>query len=240
MEIIEGGLGMVTDMADCLSEHTAQVMFGLIRMPFGCGRFARDKYVFVHAIGQNAPPVERAHSSQALGKMKTLVDEVAKEEKKAKVSVSMEVGIAEELTVETVVELVRKAAIVDDDDVAGDTAGKEILTVENFREAVQEEQRKMDDDEAEMHAEKRYVEWSERPLQEVVRLVHHEEVANWALFAPGDDWNTGVVPPSIKVLSGKLRPDNKGFQAQLAKSGFLGALRRQQVGDPPRPPPIKE
>lgn len=220
MQVMGGGLGDVAEMAQFLSEHTDMVLFGLIRMVFGVGRLRRTKHVFVHAIGKMVPAVERGKLAQKRPKMRALVNEFAQ------ISVEMEVEDETMLTDEEVVERVRKAAIIDDENVGGDEAGKSVFTVEHFREAVREEGRLADEEQVQAKGERRRRKWMDLPVEELVRLVHHDGTPNWALFVPGKAWLTGIEPPSVVFLTGKLKP-HKGAQPL---GGFAGAAqRRSQV-----------
>ena len=86
-------------------------MYGLIRMGFGMGKFRREKWIFVHWTGEMTPPVRRGRWNAAKSKL---------HEALAPVSVDIEATCQDDLTVEKVIDKVRRAAVVD-----GETKGDE-------------------------------------------------------------------------------------------------------------------
>mmetsp|Transcript_32206 Transcript_32206/g.75621 ORF Transcript_32206/g.75621 Transcript_32206/m.75621 type:complete len:651 (+) Transcript_32206:106-2058(+) len=179
LPIVAGGNGSVDEMTDCLSSHQAEVMYGLLRLGFGEGRLRRTKYVFVHAVGPEASAVTRARHTAQKPKMEKVIRSFVI------CSAAAEVATPEDLTLEDVIARVRRAAIVDDDVIAGDAPETSIFSVEAFRKALAEEQKAADEDD----------ECGERvpgtwySVDEAVKLIHTPSgPLNWALFAPDENW----------------------------------------------------
>lgn len=199
MQVMGGGLSTISDMSDFLSMHADKVLFGLIRMEFGVGRLKREKFVFVHAVGQNTQVATRAKSFEDAARMKQLVEEYVD------VAVEMQVKDASELNDAEVIARVLKAAILDRDEIAGDKAGHDCYTVEYFRDAVK---RKLDElaQENVTDSEKNKASWMEsKTHEEVVKLVHSEDGPDWAVFRAGPAWLERRVLPT-KSEGNKMRP----------------------------------
>ena len=103
-----------------------QVLFGLVRMGFGCGRFRRIKWIFICWSGSGVGHIKRARAQSNRGTLKT---------KLGATSVDIEAACAEEITLDIVIEKVRRATVVDgDDDALGDS---DPYTVSSFMKALE-------------------------------------------------------------------------------------------------------
>jgi len=208
MQVVGGGLGCVSEMSEFLSMHQNKVMFGLIRMEFGDGRLKREKFVFVHAVGENFGVEAKAKSREDMPKMKRLAEEFAQ------ISVEMQVKDPCELTDKEVVQQVLKASIIDKDSVAGDTGLREMCTVEYFRETVRRKREDAVQAEIMNGAESRTTSsLVESTWEEVVKLVHNEGGPDWAVFKAGPAWLERRMLPT-RIGNGKLKPASTGgYQA---------------------------
>jgi len=225
-ELITGGPESLQEMRTFLSEHLEESMFGLIRMGFGVGRLRRTKHVFVHAVGPQASAVKRGKIGGQLSRMKQWV------EVSTNVSVHIEVEDEEALTAENVVARVRKAAHLDEEEVAWDEGLKDIFTVEGMEQAHMEERTKMqvpgEAEALEEVADMERKQWMELPLDELLRLFHYEGAPNWVLFGPGESWSGAQAPlPGYVLQSGKLKPGVR-FGAAAGGGGFLQAEERRR------------
>merc|ERR1712196_29444 len=110
-------------------------------------------------------------------------------DKIAMVSVKSEFSDAADFTIEEVITRIRKAAIIDDDEVDPDKPGKTSLTVENFREAWRLELAESSAQELDQ-PNKTSGDFGEMSTDEVVKLVRNPEgPLNWALFRVSDSLN---------------------------------------------------
>ena len=80
------------------------VLYGLVRMGFGSGKFRREKWIFVHWTGEKTPPVRRGRWNAAKSKL---------HEALSPVSVNIEATCLDDLTLDKVIDKVRRAAVVD-------------------------------------------------------------------------------------------------------------------------------
>jgi len=135
LTLVGGGNDSIDGMSACLTGMPTDVLFGLLRLPFGIGRLRRVKFVFVHAIGEDTPAVRRGRLSTLRPKMRQALS------KFAECPVTMEVTRCGDLTVENVVEKVRRSVCVDDAVIDDDVAEKNIYSVEAFLAALEREKR---------------------------------------------------------------------------------------------------
>jgi len=105
-----------------------QSCFGLLRMGFGSGRFRRTKWIFLVWSGSKVGMVKRAKAAGNRGAMKG---------KLGATSVDIEATSAEDVTLEAIIDKVRRATAVDGDDVK--SAEGDPYSVENFMKALAEE-----------------------------------------------------------------------------------------------------
>jgi len=193
LNVVGGGIGSLDEMRACYAKRDKDVLFGLLRLGFGEGRLRRTKYVFIHATGEKVAAVTRGKLSAERPKMEEAFARFAS------ISVTMELLHPADLTLDSVVERVRRAAVVDDDILCKDSGSPSVFSVEAFQRALQEEKRGQ---RAELQALRRMstgggaglpsdlvCEWAGRPLSEVVQLVHKVDgPLNWVLFAPDPSW----------------------------------------------------
>jgi len=226
LKVVGGGIGSLEEMKSCYESHPTDVLFGLLRLGFGAGRLRRTKYVFIHAVGAKAPVVARGRLSAERPKMEEVFGQFAS------ASVMMEIQHLADLTLDNVVERVRRAAIVDDDILGRDAGSPSVFSVEAFQKALQEEKLGRA---AELQTLRRrstglgtglpadlVSEWAGRPLSEVVSLVHKVGgPLNWALFAPDPTWLSRR--RTVKTTQASLLPD----QVAAPSGGYLRAEAEQ-------------
>jgi len=177
MDLVTGGAGSVDEMRECLFSHTEVVLFGLLRLAFGAGRLKRTKHVLVHAVGELVPIVTRGRIAAERSKMEFGVREFAH------CPVTFEASSAQELTLEAVIERVRRSATIDDAVLDGDGASRSSYSVEAFRDAQQDERRMAPAPSSLEKAAGPRTRWADRPAADVVRLLHAPDgPLNWALF----------------------------------------------------------
>merc|ERR1719215_1470177 len=102
----------------------------------------------------------------------------------ALISVVLQFSTPTDFTVEEVINRVRQACILDDDEVNRDKAKKTIFSVENFREALAEEFAGAGAEDVDKAA-RSCGGFEDKTVEEVVKLVRSSNgPINWALFAP--------------------------------------------------------
>lgn len=115
LQLVAGGTGSVEEMREELMAHDTEVLFGFLRLHFGEGRLRRAKHVFIHAVGPSVSTVAR-------GRMIEKLPQVEREVKNlAHCHVTFRTSRPQDLTLEAVVERVRRASIVDDAVLDGDS-----------------------------------------------------------------------------------------------------------------------
>eukprot|EP00928_Gymnodinium_smaydae_P018243 TRINITY_DN16950_c0_g1_i2.p1 TRINITY_DN16950_c0_g1~~TRINITY_DN16950_c0_g1_i2.p1 ORF type:complete len:478 (-),score=77.40 TRINITY_DN16950_c0_g1_i2:339-1748(-) len=201
-----GGGGSVQEMRSFVADNSDAVMFGMLRMGFGVGRLRRTKYVFVHATGAAVTAVTRGK----LGALRAVMQDALR--KVINFSVALEIKNAEELTLEDVIERIRKAAAIDDDDIGPDVASKSAISLEDYYKALEEERR--------VQSTRSQNPGGGRPIEEVVKLVRADDgPLNWALFAAEEGHH------------GKTEVFKVSAAAMLPTGGFLAAADRAANGD---------
>lgn len=102
--------------------------FGLLRLGFGTGRFRRTKWVFFVWSGPSVGVAKRGVAASKRKDMKARLGPA---------SVDIEATAPEDLSLEAVIAKVKKAAVVDGDEVSA--AHDDPFSVENFLKALEEE-----------------------------------------------------------------------------------------------------
>lgn len=207
LTVVAGGIGSVEEMRTCYEEHPEDVLFGLLRLGFGEGRLRRTKYVFIHAIGDRVPAVTRGRLSAQRPQMEEIMGNYAS------ISVTMELLTTSDLTLNSVVDRVRRAVVVDDEVLARDKATPSVFSVEAFEQALQEEkksrieeiraQRKQRAGAGAGFSETNTGPWSDYSISSMVSLLRsgHENL-NWMLLGPKADWlgRRGTVSAAKQLL----------------------------------------
>eukprot|EP00411_Alexandrium_monilatum_P000318 CAMPEP_0175194584 /NCGR_PEP_ID=MMETSP0093-20121207/6567_1 /TAXON_ID=311494 /ORGANISM="Alexandrium monilatum, Strain CCMP3105" /LENGTH=740 /DNA_ID=CAMNT_0016487511 /DNA_START=38 /DNA_END=2260 /DNA_ORIENTATION=+ len=169
LPLVAGGGGSLEEMQESLRDHQQEVLAGLLRMTFGEGRLRRSKHVLVFSVGSAAPPVARGKLSLVRAKVEKAISEFVH------ISCVLELASAEDLTLEAVIDKVRKAAHIDDEVLDGDTARRQLWTLDAFRQAQREER-------CRAAASSRLARFAALPVREAIDLLHADESLNWALF----------------------------------------------------------
>ena len=125
----DAGAGSVAELVNSLDD--TKVQFGVMRLSFGKGRFRRTKWAFVHWAGAEASALRRGRDNAALGAIRPGLGPT---------SVDLHATSRDELTLQEVLDKVRKVFIVDGDLDADDAA--RLLSLEMFEEALQEDEEK--------------------------------------------------------------------------------------------------
>lgn len=190
------------EMRACMEKNPKEVLFGLLRMGFGVGRLRRTKYVFVQALGTEVPGFQKGKAGGVRGKMETVFKGFAA----GAISCSAEFDDPVEFTIEAVIERVRKAAIIDDDELDSDKAGKNMFSVEAFREAMKEEVAVIAAEEAKAPPKNRGG-FGDKDMGELVRLVRAPgSPENWVLFCRNErvrkSTAAAILRPSVSLAHG--------------------------------------
>jgi len=235
-------------MRACLEAKADAVLFGLLRMGFGEGRLRRTKYIFVHASGAKVSAVARGRLAAVRPAMLEAFNKLAA------CSVSLETCNPEDLNLDSVIERVRRASVVDDEVIEGDNAAKNVFTVEAFRQALAEERKALESS-PEAVEQERIVErlpGSDKTVEEVLKLLHAAGgPLNWALFGlsgscprksprEGAERRTSQLVAPDRNRSAALSP-NRGAKLSprggyvSPRGGFLAAQERTRNSEPQVP-----
>lgn len=226
LQLVAGGSGSIDEMRDCMEQNDKEVMFGLLRIGFGVGRLRRTKYVFVQAIGPGVPAFRRGR----LGSARSMMESAFKPF--AMISVALEITEPADFTVQQVIDRVRQAAVIDDDELDPDTTGKTLFSVEKFRAALQEEMMATSGGQFEEKHGKSKAGLGDKAADEIVQLVRLPDgIFNWALFELSKSVNK-VRPVSQKVShltpigpSASCMPHG-GFSAARARANSVPSVPR--------------
>jgi len=178
-----GGSGSVDELRNFLSSREDSVFFGVLRLGFGEGRLRRTKYVFLQVTGPKASPVQRGRLVASRPRAEQVLKQFAH------CCTGIAVSSAADLTLESLVDRVRRASVVDDDILDGDKNTRRTLTVEAFREALLEERQIAEAKEDPVLHKKPSRSW-DLTVNESVGLVHAPDgPIDWALYGPQPGWN---------------------------------------------------
>jgi hypothetical protein len=166
------GCGSVEEMDQWLADD--EVLYGLIRMGFGAGRFRRTYWVHAHWTSDNVPAVKKGKQNACAGAMKDLCKPFACE---------IEATDADEITLEAVIDKLKRSVVSD-----GTAEGKEqpdedkTFSLAAFQEALAEERAEILKLEETQDVEE--TEHDENiSVEELLRKVTSpEDAVNWALF----------------------------------------------------------
>jgi len=185
LPLVEGGMGSIIEMKECIARRDNEALAGLLRMNFGDGRLRRTKHVLVFAVGDRAGAVARGRLAAARTAMEKALGELVP------VSCVLEVIGVADLTLEAVIERVRRASHIDDEVLDNDEANRRLFSADAFREALDAERRS-----SVKAPRKRTSSVTELNAKEVIELVHTDRTLNWALFGLKDR------PPSSHATMG--------------------------------------
>jgi hypothetical protein len=164
------GGGSVEEMCESLKD--TEVLFGMLRLGFGSGRFRRNHFVFIHWHGESVGAVkrgkanaEKSHMASALGPH----------------SVELSASEIEECDLKAVIDKVRRACVVDG---GGAGESEDPFSLEAYMAALAEDEalnvEMFGDGEAGAGAAGP----SSYNFEETINLVRNSDSCNWALFAP--------------------------------------------------------
>jgi len=169
-----GGGGSVEQMREWLAED--EVLFGLVRMGFGSGRFRRTYWLFVHWIGPNTPTVKKGRDNANVDAMKTLCRPFA---------CAIAANDMDEIELVAVIERMRSSVVVEKG--AGENAeseGKDLLSLDAFKTALKEEQEAEQGAAAAAQLDEGSAEKEALPTAEILkRLRDEDDPINWAFFS---------------------------------------------------------
>merc|ERR1719188_691580 len=106
----------------------------MLRMGFGVGRLRRTKHIFVHAVGIENTALKRGQVTAELERMMHWTAEAVN-----CCGSPIEATDGDCLSEEKVAEHVRKASVVDDDDIGPDRGARSFFSIEAMRAAAEEE-----------------------------------------------------------------------------------------------------
>lgn len=202
LAVVGGGSGSIDEMKECLAGHKDDVLSGFVRLGFGSGRLRRTKHVFVHAIGEHVPVVTRGRLAAARPLMERAISALAH------CSAALEVSHLDDLTPEAVIDRLRRAAVLDDVVLGGDSQPRKAISLEAFREALDEERAAPRLPEASQGP--CGARWSERLVEDVVRLLHAPGgPLNWALFGLNLARLRTATMPSLLTAPRPLQPHQR-------------------------------
>jgi len=133
LDLVAGGNGSVDEMRELLSSRQDTVLFGMLRLPFGGGRLQRVKHVFVQSIGEKTGIVQRGRLSTMRPQMRQAFT------KYADCPVALEVSRSIDLSLESVVEKVRRVSVVDDVLLGAHNGAASVFSVEALRAGIERE-----------------------------------------------------------------------------------------------------
>jgi len=210
LPITGGGSGSIDELQECLAQHEEEVLFGVLRLGFGAGRLRRTKLVFFHANGARVAAVRRGKLGAVRPKMEKAVKDLVH------CSLAVEVNSTDDLSLEGLIERLRRTAIIDDDVLEGDSAAKSSLSLEAFRKALAEE-RRMVSTEADSPAVKCAAEAAQVPgasltLEESIQLVHNPDGLGWVVLGASEAWSK---PKQRRhsLLPGGIQPTQQASSA---------------------------
>jgi len=181
LPLVAGGAGSIEELQKYLAAHDDGVFFGLLRLGFGAGRLRRTKYIFVHVYGARVPAVRRGQLALHRVVMEKAVATFAC------CAVHFVDSVAEDLSLQMMIERVRRCGSVDDDVLGNDEAGLKRLSSDSFREALSEE-RQIADQRVPTPIVTTGValaKGSALTVEEAVALIHDPDgPLDWVLFGP--------------------------------------------------------
>lgn len=188
LPIAAGGSGSVDEMRECLAnDYAGDVLFGLLRLNFGAGRLQRTKHVFVHAIGSQVPVVKRGRLNLERPKMERAISAFAN------CSVAMEVKSLDDLTKDNLIQRLRRAAVVDDEVLAGDDGNRWCTLESACREAVAEDKSEPEMTKTSSDSSRGSSKAIARSLEETVHLVRSPDGdLDWVVFGPQESWTKNI------------------------------------------------
>lgn len=176
LELHNAGAGSVEEMREYLVED--EVLFGLVRMGFGTGRFRRTYWWFAHWSPDNVGAVKRGKANSAKGKMQDQLKPF---------SLGISASHEEEITLEAVIDRLKRAVVVEGSAQA-DAGGAEAFSLESFAEALREEQAENSEffgvpaDGA--AAEEKAVDQEELTAEAVLdKILSDSDPVNWGIFS---------------------------------------------------------
>eukprot|EP00039_Didymoeca_costata_P021734 m.2888 g.2888 ORF g.2888 m.2888 type:complete len:526 (-) comp2609_c0_seq2:796-2373(-) len=133
LELFDAGSLSVAEMHTVLPDD--QVLCGLIRMGFGTGQFRRTKWIAIWYSGSKVSAVQKG---KMLGTNK---DQVLRKLNSG--GLSMEGSSADDLSLEAIIDKVRRAAVIDGDDVDGIGGARDVgadpFSMDAYYAALEEE-----------------------------------------------------------------------------------------------------
>jgi hypothetical protein len=193
-----GGQGAVSDMqAKALEDGKAEMLHGLLRCSFGKGKLRRSKWAYIAWIGQEIGAVKRGRKLGEIGPMQDLF------RKEATLTTTFEFTDPEDFTTETILERIRKVALLD-----GDASEAEGFSYESYLEALEEDQQ-MGLDPVDDGGETEEEEQDGNPdLRETLRALNDENSEyNWAVFALSESEMRKSIGRSTVTRVSKEIPD---------------------------------
>lgn len=166
LDFLNAGSMSLHEMQDWLKPD--EVSFGLLRLGFGTGRFRRTKFIFIHWSGERVGAVSRGRANAQKADMARILSPF---------SVELSPTSPDEITLEVVIDKVRRAAVIDGDEVESKAS---VFSVESFMAALEEERAHN----AAFFGDDDFVETTgELDFAATVRTLHtHHGDLNWGLF----------------------------------------------------------
>lgn len=125
LELHNAGSMSVTEMHKWLAED--EVLYGLLRMGFGTGQFRRVKWICLHWSGERVSPVKRGQANAKKNDIQKQLEPY---------NVVVNASTPDECTLESIIDKVRRAAILDG---GGEDHDENAFSIEEFMKALREE-----------------------------------------------------------------------------------------------------
>lgn len=125
LELHNAGSMSVNEMTKWLAAD--QVLFGLLRMGFGVGKFRRVKWICLHWSGESVSPVKRGRANATKKDVLKALEPF---------SLTISASDHDEMSLESIIEKVKRTAVVDGGDADTD---EDPYSLESFMKALREE-----------------------------------------------------------------------------------------------------
>lgn len=167
LKLLNAGSLSVPEMRRMITDDL--VAFGLLRLSFGSGKFKRTKFIFATICGPKAPITMRGKLAGSKAYMRQALSPY---------NVELQANDASGLDLQTVIDKVRAASVIDGEDVG---SAESAFNIESFMAGLKEDTKASSSffgDDGEFGADNSI---ASRPPSDVVAELHAGEIG-WALF----------------------------------------------------------
>jgi hypothetical protein len=167
LKLLNAGSLSVPEMRRMITEEL--VAFGLLRLSFGSGKFKRTKFIFATICGPKAPITMRGKLAGSKAYMRQALSPY---------NVELQANDASGLDLQTVIDKVRAASVIDGEDVG---SAESAFNIDSFMAGLKEDTKASSSffgDDGEFGEDNSI---SSRPAKEIVGDLHSGEIS-WAVF----------------------------------------------------------